>query len=99
MDDYRATIRVTLPVGLIRVQNSHAAVFASCADEKLVTLIDFSLGTIMLGYKTNGSPVHLFLTRNRYSVMHRIYNILTRYIMALVESVFYQNLSALHKMQ
>ena len=58
-----------LPVGLVHVQNSLAAVFASCADEKLVTVIDFSLGTIRSGYETSD----------------RIYNVFTRYIMALVE--------------
>ena len=53
-NDYGATTRVTLPVGLVHVQNSLAAVFASCADEKQVTVIDFSLGTTTSGYKTNG---------------------------------------------
>ena len=59
MDDSRATISVTLlhVVDLVHVQNSLAAVSALCAGEKLVTIIDFSLGTIMLGYEINGSQV------------------------------------------
>ena len=46
-----------LPVGLVDVQSSLAAAFASCADKKLVTVIDFSLGTITSEYETKGSQV------------------------------------------
>ena len=48
-----------LSVGLVHVknkkklqQNPHAAVFASCPDEKQVTVIDFGLGTSRSGYVT-----------------------------------------------
>ena len=54
MKDYEATTRVTVPVGLVHIQNSLAAVFALCADEKQVTVINFSLGTTTSRYETNG---------------------------------------------
>ena len=39
-------------VGLVHVQNPHAAVFALCPDEKQVTVIVFSLGTSRSRYVT-----------------------------------------------